>query len=360
MEQTLLEYKCPSCGGALHFESNLQKMKCPYCEAEIEVEALKQLDEMIEETDEGIVWEHSPGKDWEGEDKGLHTYSCQSCGGEIIAEETTVATKCPYCDNNVVMAGNVSGTLRPDLVVPFALDKQAAVEAYKKHLKGKVLLPKIFKDENHIQEIKGVYVPVWLFDADAKGSITYRATRVRSWSDSNYVYTRTSYYHVFRKGSLSFADVPVDGSTKMDDAIMESLEPFDTKNAVDFQTAYLAGYLADKYDVSAEESVGRASQRIENSTSAAFAATVIGYSTVIPTSKHIGLVRGETNYALLPVWLMTTRYKDKNLLFAVNGQTGKFVGNLPVDWFGAAKWWAGLTAGISLLAYFIGRLVLGG
>lgn len=357
MEQTLLEYKCPSCGGALQFESDLQKMKCPYCEAEIETEALRQMDSLLdEEISEEIVWENSAGGDWNGEEKKLRTYTCKSCGGQIITDKTTAAAKCPYCGNNVVMAGKLSGVLRPDIVIPFKLDKDAAVAAYKKHLKGKVLLPRAFKEENHIKNIKGVYVPVWLFDADAKGAFTFRATRVRRWSDSQYDYTCTSYYHVVRAGDLGFADVPVDGSVKMDDALMESLEPYDMSGAVDFQTAYLAGYFADKYDVSAEESVKRANTRIQNTTETTFASTVMGYTTVVPTSRKVGLTRGQTRYALCPVWLMTTHYKGKDHLFAMNGQTGKFVGNLPIYMPAAFMCWAGITAAIGTLSYLLSLL----
>ncbi len=354
MEQTLLEYKCPSCGGALQFESDLQMMKCPYCEAEIETEALRQMDELLDDDiPEEITWENTAGGDWNGEDGELRSYTCQSCGGQIVTDATTAATQCPYCGNNVVMAGNLAGTLRPDIVIPFQLDKDAAVEAYKKYLKGKVLLPKTFKEENHIREIKGLYVPVWLFDADTKSAFTFRATRVRTWSDSQYIYTRTSHYHVIRKGDLSFDDVPVDGSQKMDDALMESLEPFDTSKAVDFQTAYLAGFFADKYDVSAEESVARANERIRSTTEATFASTVLGYTSVIPTSAKVGLTRGQTQYALCPVWLMTTRYKGEDYLFAMNGQTGKFIGNLPVHMPTAIGWFTGLTAAIGTVAYVL-------
>ena len=354
MEKTLLEYKCPSCGGALHFESDLQKMKCPYCEAEIEVASLLQMDAILEEdVPEEITWENTAGSDWVGEDEKLCSYTCHSCGGQIVTDETTAATQCPYCGNNVVMVGNLTGMLRPDIVIPFKLDKDAAISAYKKHLKGKRLLPKAFKEENHIKEIKGVYVPVWLFDADAKGAFTFRATRVRHWSDSQYDYTRTSYYHIVRAGDLSFADVPVDGSMKMDDALMESLEPFHMSGAVDFQTAYLAGYFADKYDVTAEESVERANNRIRNTTEATFASTVMGYTTVVPTSGKVGLMRGRTRYALCPVWLMTTRYKDSDHIFAMNGQTGKFVGNLPVHMPFAFGWWAGITGAVGAFLYLL-------
>ncbi len=330
---TLQEYKCPCCGGAIAFDSKSQKMKCPYCDTEFEPETLKHYDEELKnEQEDDMQWEGTAGTEWrEDETSGLRSYVCRSCGGEIVGDETTVATTCPFCDNPVVMTEQVSGSLKPDYVIPFKLDKKAAKEALKRHYGGKKLLPKIFKDENHIDEVKGVYVPFWIFDADAEANIRYRATRVRAWSDSNYHYTKTDFFAVSRGGTLGFSAVPVDGSTKMPDDLMESIEPFDLSEAVDFQTAYLAGYLADKYDVNAEQSIERANERIKKSTAEAFAETVRGYSTVIPEASSVRLQNGKTKYGLFPVWLLNTTWKGEKYTFAMNGQTGKLVGDLPLD-----------------------------
>ena len=176
-----------------------------------------------------------------------------------------------------------------------------------------------------------MYVPFWLFDADADAKIRYRATRIRHWSDSRYEYTETSYYNITREGSLRFEKVPVDGSEKMDDALMESIEPFNFAEAVDFQTAYLAGFVADKYDVDAEQSIDRANKRIKKSTEDVFASTVEGYTSITPESSCINLQNGTSKYALLPVWLLNTEWNGQKYTFAMNGQTGKLVGNLPLD-----------------------------
>ncbi|MBO5797693.1 MAG: hypothetical protein J6R77_05035, partial [Clostridia bacterium] len=304
----LQEYKCPCCDGAIAFDSGAQKMKCPYCDTEFEMETLRSYDSALkEETGDDMHWDTAAGGQWdEGEAEGLCSYVCQSCGGEIVAEETTAATACPFCGNPVVMLGRLSGVLKPDYVIPFKLDKKAAVAALKKHYSGKRLLPKAFQDENHIDEVKGVYVPFWLFDADADAHIRYKATRLRAWSDSQYNYTETSHFVVVRGGQIGFQRVPVDGSSKIEDALMESIEPFDFRDAVDFQTAYLAGYLADKYDVDSEQSIERANQRIKQSTADAFAATVQGYTSVTPMSTNVQLHNGVAKYALFPVWLLNT------------------------------------------------------
>ena len=336
----LQEYKCPCCGGAINFDSTIQKMKCPYCDTEFDMETLANYDsELQNEHADEMKWETSAGTEWqEGETDGLRTYVCKSCGGEIVGDANTAASACPFCGNPVVMMGQFSGSLRPDYVIPFKLDKKAAKDALKKHYMGKKLLPKVFKDENHIDEVKGIYVPFWLFDACADANIRYKATNIRSWSDSDYDYTETSYYSVNRGGSVDFERVPVDGSTKMADDLMESIEPFDFSYAVDFQTAYLAGYLADKYDVDAEQSIERANERIKKSTEDTFASTVNGYSTVVPEFSNIRLHNGTSKYALYPVWILNTTWKGQKYTFAMNGQTGKFVGDLPLDKGELWKW----------------------
>ena len=196
-----------------------------------------------------------------------------------------------------------------------------------------------------------MYVPFWLFDTEAEAQVRYRATKVSSWSDSDYDYTQTEYYFVSRDGSVCFEHVPVDGSSKMADDLMESIEPFDFSDAVDFQTAYLAGYLADKYDVDAQQSVERANKRIKRSTEEAFASTVRGYSTVNTEKSNIQLHGGKAKYALYPVWLLNTTWKGNKYTFAMNGQTGKFVGDLPVDKGAAARWTLGLSAILSAASY---------
>jgi len=355
----LQEYKCPCCGGAIAFDSALQKMKCPYCDTEFEMETLVSYDnELKNEPEENMSWDDTAGAEWEnGETDGLRSYVCKSCGGEIVGDETTAATSCPFCDNPVVMMGQFSGSLKPDYVIPFKIDKKAAKAALKKHYEGKRLLPKVFKDENHIDEIKGIYVPVWLFDADADANIRYKATKVRVWSDQNYDYTETRFYAVSRGGKIGFQCVPVDGSSKMDDTLMESIEPFNFSEAVNFQTAYLAGYLADKYDVDSEQSIGRANERIKKSTENEFAATVQGYATVIPEATSIRLQNGKAKYALYPVWLLNTTWNGNKYVFVMNGQTGKFAGDLPLDKAAYKKWLFGLTGLIGIAMYAISYLM---
>ena len=354
----LQQYKCPCCDGAIEFSSGAQKMKCPYCGTEFEMDTiLAYAQELQQDTDDNMSWDTAAGGEWmEGEAEGLRVYICQTCAGEIVADEHTGATSCPYCGNPVVMMGQFAGDLKPDYVIPFQLDKKAAMEALKRHTSGKRLLPKVFADENHIREIKGVYVPVWLFEAEANADLRWKATRTRSWSDSEYIYTETNHYSVIRAGTIRYESVPVDGSTKMEDRLMESIEPFDFSQAVDFQTAYLSGYLADKYDVDSEQSVARANERIRRSAEEAFTATVGSYTTMVPVSNHVNLHNGVAKYALYPVWLLTTEWNGQHYLFAMTGQTGKFVGDLPLDKAAFWKWFLGIAGAVSAACFAISYL----
>lgn len=348
MEHTIQEFKCPCCSGAIEFDTTLQKMKCPFCDTEFELDSLRQFDEALkEEQPDRMDWK-TESRSWDAtEAQNMVTYICNTCAGEIIAEASSAATFCPFCGSPVVLKGNLEGDLRPDLVIPFKLDKKAAMDAMAKHLTGKKLLPKVFKDENHLQEIKGVYVPFWLYDADCEAGIRCRATRVHTWNSRDYVYTETSYFAVFRRGSLSFEHVPVDGSTQMPNELMESIEPFDYREAVDFQTAYLSGFFANRYNESASDCEERADERIKNSTKAAVMSTIQGYATLTPEKVSVRMGEGRTLYALLPVWILTTKWNGQTYTFAMNGQTGKFVGNLPMDKVAYNKWLWGLTAAVS-------------
>ncbi len=356
---TLLEYKCPKCGGAIEFDSSTQNMKCPYCDSEFDVETMKAFDEALNVAPDSMEWNQNSENQWRQDElTGMSVYSCQSCGGEIICDQTTAASTCPYCDNPIVMKGNFVGDLRPDLVIPFKLDKKAAKESLINHLKGKILLPKVFKDENHIDEIKGVYVPFWLFDCNTNSTVHFNGTKVRHWTSGDYRYTETRHFLLTRGGTVGFNHIPVDGSEKMADDLMESIEPYNIGEAVDFQTAYLAGYMADKYDVSSEQCFARANQRVKSSVEDTFKGFTQEYNAVSVRSSNVNLTDNSVKYALYPVWLLNTTWNNQKFTFAMNGQTGKFVGNLPMDKGLFWKWFFLIFAIVAVISAAIGFFLM--
>lgn len=369
MASQITNYKCPDCTGPLHFVGASGKLECDFCGgkydvAEIEslyadkeakaVEATEKANEKAEQNRQRMAdmeaegWDTSGlNSDWGAEADGMKAYNCPSCGAELICDASTAATSCPYCGNPAVVPGQFSGALKPDYVIPFKLSKEDAVAALKKHYKGKPLLPKAFTNGNHIQEIQGVYVPFWMFDGMAEGSVDYEGQKIRFYETSTEKVTATEHYEVRRGGSIAFEKVPVDASSKMPDDHMDSIEPYDYADLKPFSTAYLPGFLADKYDVSVENSRDRADTRCAASLEMALRRTASEYDACIPLNQSIRLKRGKVHYALLPVWMLHTKWNGKDFLFAMNGQTGKLVGDLPTD---MGKFWgvfAGIAASIS-------------
>ena len=373
MPTQVTNYQCPSCTGPLHFSGASGRLECEYCGASYdvaEIEALyaekeKKAAEAQQAAEEGGAGQGAPAadggawdtsdfcEDWGAEGDGMRAYGCPSCGAELICEESTAATSCPYCGNPTVVPGQFSGQLRPDFIIPFKLSKEDAVKALKSHYKGKFFLPKSFTAENHLQEIQGIYVPFWMFDGEAEGDAHYEATRSHTYRSGDYEITETEHYDVYRAGSISFEKIPVDASSKMSDDYMDSIEPYDYQDLKPFSTAYLPGFLADKFDVTVDQCRQRADQRCEGTLEAVLRNTVTGYNACILKQKTASLKRGKVHYALMPVWMLNTKWDGKDFLFAMNGQTGKLVGELPVNW---RKFW-GLFAVIAGSLSVLGSLL---
>ena len=362
MSTEITNYKCPACTAPLHFSGESGRLECDYCESSYSVEEVEKLYAEKEAAARAAAEKRkdAAGADaggWGEEAEHMRAYNCPDCGAELICDETTAATSCPYCGNPTIVPGQFGGILRPDYVIPFRLEKDAAVAALKAHYKRKLLLPRAFKDANHLEEIKGVYVPFWLYDGVADAKVNYHATRSHSHMEGDYRVTVTEHYQVYREGSVTFQRIPADGSSKMPDDYMDSIEPYDYSELKPFSAAYLPGYLADKYDVSAGESAARADERARNSAVACMTDTVVGYHTRVVEHQETAVHRERAKYALMPVWLLNTKWNGKTYTFAMNGQTGKFVGDLPMDKGIYNKWLYGLAALVSAVAFGISYLL---
>lgn len=355
-----VQYKCPCCGAALQFSPETQKLSCESCGNQYDLEVLKSY-----EKEEKAAGEEDLNWEYQKEAKGAKRtedgkYLCPSCGAEIEAGENTVSTRCPYCDNVVVIKETASGKYEPDIMIPFKIEGDRARQMLESFCRGKRLLPKNFRDKSYLKNLKGYYVPYWLFDCRANAKMSFDATRVRMWSDSDYDYVDTSYYLVTRAGNMEFYHVPVDGSTEMEDDTTESIEPFDYSALTEFRPAYLAGYETDKYDVDAKTAEARAKERLYNSAEQMLRDTVFGYETVIAKRRSLSAENGKVHYALLPVWMFETVYNGKKYQFAINGQTGKMVGELPVDKKAFWKYLCGFTAIGTAICSVLGILLFGG
>lgn len=351
----ILEYKCPCCNAGLVFADDTQKLKCEYCDNIFDVDTVRVYNESEGQIPEDhFSWEKTPKQEWgEAEQTVIRAFQCPSCGGEILTDETTAATFCPYCDNPTILPSRLSGGLKPDAVIPFKNSKEDARTAFLNLCKGKPLLPREFTQEQRLEKITGIYVPFWLYDCEAGYTGSYKATRIHRWSDSMYHYTKTDHFLLRRAADAAFLGIPMDGSSKMEDTFMESIEPYDYSQLVDFDMAYLSGYFADKYDVPSENGETRIRDRVDQTIRDELQSTLLGYATVVPTARHLNIHHSRARYVLLPVWVLNTKYKDNIYTFAMNGQTGKMTGSFPVCPKRTAAWFAGVCAGVTVLATLV-------
>ena len=339
-------FKCKICGGQAKWDPEVQKVKCMFCDTEFELnefETTPQTEnfEVGRDAQElGYVEATDDSSNVRPED--LRVYKCSYCGAEIVTDKTTAATNCVFCNNPVVIEEQLATEFKPKWVIPFKINPRDVEDMYLKYIK-KPFTPDSFLSREHIQKIKGVYVPFWLCDCEMEGTAKYKGANVKSWRQGDYDITETTYFNVLREGKLGFEMIPVDASTKMPDEHMDAIEPFNYKDLKPFSTAYLPGFLANKYDVSQEESMARISERAKNSIRTEMRNTVRGYAMVNTENESYNFNSKSVKYALLPVWMLSTKYKGENFLFAMNGQTGKLIGDLPVD---KKKFW-GLFAAIA-------------
>lgn len=375
------EHECPACGGSLVFVPEKGKLVCEFCDSEFDIEEEK------EEEAAGAADEHTedaaadtPKEEKKPEIEGfdfskfyesakmesgdkLPIYSCKSCGAEVIAAGEEASLTCPYCTNKIVLTDKVSGSLRPDGVIPFRIPKKELKAHLDEFYKDKKLLPKDFFSESKMEKVTGVYVPFFLFTGKLSGLYKYTCHKSSSSTEGEYNVTTTKNYHVERNAEAGFTDIPIDASDKLDDSLMDSVLPYDLSELKKFSPDYLAGFTADRFDVPGKELQTRADNLMKNTLrSMVVSALNSEYSSISYKSSKLQMSETAVKYVLLPVYIFSIRLKKKAYHFAVNGQTGKVVGELPTDKTVSRNYFLlrfGITAGAILLAFILSYLMGG-
>ncbi|MCK0472284.1 TFIIB-type zinc ribbon-containing protein [Halalkalibacter sp. APA_J-10(15)] len=323
----VIHYKCPSCGADMKFDSASGKLSCGSCGRHDDIESFPK-ENVLHKFEEGEAIQ----------------YHCKNCGADILTDSDTTATTCCFCGAGVVLADRLSGDLAPAFVIPFQINKDEAKEAFKKWCKKGKLTPKGFMTADRIKNITGMYVPFWLYDLNSKGDVDAVCTKVRRYTRGDYIYTETRYFDVSRSVDLQYVKVPVDASEKMDDELMDKLEPYNYSNLKEFNTPYLAGYIAEKYNYDDKELLPRVQARVENYVDTYIKSTTSAYHTTTIKRKRLDTKQNQAYYTLIPVWMVYYDYGNKEHIFAMNGQTGKVVGKPPISFGKVTAWFSGIAA----------------
>ena len=354
MAESTVIYKCPNCDAGLLFDAEKQKFICEFCISEFTEEELSDTDSA--ERAERAERENA---EFAGE---INEYSCPSCGAEIITDKSTVASFCYYCHNPVVLSDRVSGALKPQKVIPFAFDKNEAVDIFLRYTRKKKFLPRDYFTKENAEKISGIYYPFWVTDADTKAKLETVAHKVRKWRAGNYRYTEISDFFVKRSGEIHFEDITTSAISEDDKKMLEGILPYPLDAYREFNMPYLLGYAAKKRDIERDELLFEVRDRMHSYAQTLLNNTIVGYSSVDAPTVGINIRSCHWEYSLLPIWILTYRKKgrkkDKVYTYAMNGHTGKIYGELPVSIPKLMLLFGAVAGALAVLFALIGRFLI--
>lgn len=324
-------FKCPGCGAGIHFKPELKKFKCDYCLSEYteeEIAGLYKGDQAAEDTysdHEEVLREQDI------DEAHLQSYTCNSCGAQVVTDDTTTATFCYYCHNPVILSGRLEGEFKPRKIIPFAIDKEKAKASFLKWAGNKKFVPRDFTSSSRLEKITGVYLPYWWVDTKAEIDYVGEGRNIRVWRSGDMEYTETKKYQIVRQGEMDLNNVGEIAFTKIDKALLNGILPYRESETVDFSMPYLSGFFAEQYDITKEEAEPMIEGQINRYYTYMVNELVSGYDQVKVINDGLEIKGKEWNYTLLPAWILTYNYQGKTYVFAVNGQTGKSYGELPLS-----------------------------
>lgn len=337
MEFIVKTFICPNCGGDLTYDIHSGMLTCTYCSRQYSLFGYRDFDDISKHKNDGMV-----------------SYHCPTCGAEVLTADTTVADECAYCGNPIVSLGKMTGKYEPDWILPFEITKSRAKELYSSFLKRDLLAPASFRKTAELKEIKGIYVPVWLFTFTGKGTADfygiYNTEKVINHNKFGPITVKgDAPVHIHEEGSALYENIVENGSSKMDDTFMECVGPFDYNRRASFNSAYLAGFYAQKWDKDAQTMEEHAKEVVSKAIKQEAVIQALGEERVFkkdifrqlkvrtendfpePNKFSYSIEDATVQYVLAPVWLLSVKYEDKNYLFGINGQTEELVGLLPTD-----------------------------
>lgn len=367
----VVTHKCPNCDGPLSFDPSDQKFHCPYCmsifsEEEVTSFEAKQKEARLQEDntpsvetekkEEAVAIDTS-----DSSEETMDLFLCPSCGAEIVTDSTTAATYCYFCHNPVVLSGRLSGKFLPDKVLPFAIEKEKATEAFLQWAQKKWFVPREFFNQSQVEKLTGVYFPYWAVDAEAEGELSGTGTSIRVWRVGDIEYTETKQFDVLRQGKLHFSELIKNALSKnTQQKMVEAVQPFPLEKAVAFKNQYLAGFQAEKRDIEYQTIQQNVQNELAQYGENLLSNSVGGYTSFNRQHRDFQLTEENNRYVLLPVWLVTYRGNDatkKDYYYAMNGQTGKVSGVLPISYKRLGLTSFGIFAALAVLFMIVGYFI---
>jgi DNA-directed RNA polymerase subunit RPC12/RpoP len=339
---------CPNCGATLKYVPDEGMFCCEYCAGKF---SYQQMEEMRRR-------EADARREDEAFDAQLQEYGCPACGASILTDNNTVAQFCAYCGNPVILKGRVTGQLKPQKIIPFAIGKDKAIEALRAYLAKRPFVPNDFKEQSSLEKITGVYHPFWMTDADTDCALDATGTQVSVWVSGNKRYTRTDYYKIWRRADIHFEDIATNALSNVDKVLIEGVLPYPIEAHRTFDMSYLSGFYAKRNDLSRDDVKAEVNARMRTYSEQLLRDTIRGYDTLKVERNAVIVDKSNWDYTLLPIWLLNYRYHGKIYTFAINGYTGKLFGDLPLSRLKLGLTCGGVALGIATVLSVLGGILL--
>jgi DNA-directed RNA polymerase subunit RPC12/RpoP len=331
--------KCPNCGSNLTLNADTGLLDCPNCGSSFDPQKLAVTVEELEAkqaepTDpsqapaQADAQAQAQGETQPQEAPEQTEFVCNACGAKLVTDSHTAATFCAFCGSPALVGKRLTEQFQPQYMIPFKYSRKSAEEAFIQWAgKGK-WTPFGFVSKKNVQKMTGLYVPFWLFNINATIDAKGTGTKSHYRGDDEIVES----FNFERKAQLYWNNVPLDGETRIDDALMEAIEPFDFRALMPYDYRYLPGFYADRYDQTPQDLSGRATKRGIDGINQALNSSLKGTYDRFTIKENLSRIDSmEANYALLPVWFLSYKYRNKYYYFAMNGQTGEVAGQVPVS-----------------------------
>lgn len=342
----VISFKCPNCDAELIFEPNQQTYKCEYCGSDFSQDELDKINSEMKK---------AQSEEQETDEPNMLFYNCPSCGAEVVTEETTAATFCYYCHNPIILEHEIKGNYKPDVIIPFQIEKKRAETSFLDYVQKRKFVPANFFSKQQIEKLSGVYFPYWLYDAELSGEMRAEGKKIRTWVVKDEQFTETKIYEIERKGKIELRNLPAHALKKANGKLVESVFPYRLEEGKPFTAGYLSGFLAERRDVEQEEIAEKMKQEMKEHAEHMVKNQIEGYNSVKVSSSHFQIKKDRFQYALLPIWSITYKGKDGTIYYySMNGQTGTVCGKLPIDY----KKLSIVSAAVGLAAFML--VLLGG
>ncbi len=349
--------KCPGCGAGLEFDPKQKKMICSFCKTGYGIMELRRLRNGTAAVPgngengstavpgngtNGTANQGNPGTEnrlpaWDDEEYlNLNVYRCSSCGAEMMTTDTEVSGFCSYCGQSTVLFDRISREYKPDYILPFSITKEEALDCAVKRLEEAICMPDEVRNIK-TESVCGIYMPYWIYNGTLKMKARCEV-RTGAGNGMNKAY---------EKVLSETAEIPMDASERYSDYTSAHLNPYPLAEKKPFLPEYLAGFYADRRDVSQDVRENEAREIMKEDMLRRWMATLSDlpsremtemYAELYKATKTIKTSASEeryelhsVRYVLLPVYFITFRLKDEPVILLVNGCTGRLVGGVPAD-----------------------------